>query len=122
MSSKVDPATIAAYAATHYVVHGAVPDFVLRSGRRSAELKALYDRNGVACAAFVTAWNPGSHRRDDAINQAAQSQLEQALRETTFPIFAGIATDPNGAWPNEPSVLVLGIKREDAEQLGRQYG
>ncbi len=120
--SKVDPATIAAYAATHYVVNGIEPPFVLRGGQPSAELKALHERTRVACSAFLTAWNPGSRRRANEINQAAQSELEATLRAAGFSLFAGVAVDPTGDWPEEESVLVLGIPRERAEQLGRHYG
>ena len=122
MTSNVDPATIAAYAATHYVVNGIEPGFVLHAGQPSAELKALHEQTGVACSAFLTAWNPGSRRRANEINQAAQSELEATLRASAFPLFAGVAVDPTRNWPEEQSVLVLGIDRERAEQLGRHHG
>ena len=122
MISNVDPATIAAYAATHYVVNGIEPGFVLRAGQLSAELKALHQQTGVACSAFLTAWNPGSRRRANEINQAAQCELEATLRAAALPLFAGVGVDPNGNWPGEQSVLVLGIGRERAERLGRHYG
>ena len=122
MTSDVDPATIAAYAATHYAVHGIEPGFVLRADQPSAELKALHAQTRVACSAFMTAWNPGSRRRANEINEAAQSELEATLRAAGFPLFGGVAVDPTGDWPEEPSVLVLGIHREHAAQLGRHYG
>ena len=122
MISNLDPATIAAYAATHYVVNSIEPGFVLHVGQPSAELKALHEQHGVACSAFLTAWNPGSRRRANEINQAAQSELEATLRAAAFPLFAGVAVDPTANWPAEQSVLILGIDRERAEQLGRHYG
>jgi hypothetical protein len=122
MISKVDPALLAAYAATHYVVKGSEPSFVLHVGQSSAELQVLQQQHGVACSSFLTAWNPGSRRRANEINEAAQAELEATLREAGFPLFAGIGMDPGGDWPGEPSVLVLGIGREHAERLGRQYG
>jgi len=33
----------------------------------------------------------------------------------------GVGRDPRGEWPAEPSVLVLGISRREAEILGRSY-
>jgi hypothetical protein len=95
---------------------------MLRARRPSAELKALQQQAGVTCSAFLTAWNPGSRRRANEVNQAAQSELEATLRAAAFALFAGVAVDPTGNWPEERSVLVLGIERERAEQLGRHYG
>lgn len=121
MISNVDPATVAAYAAAHYVVNGVAPAFVLRAGQPSVELKVLHAHHGVACSAFLTAWNPGSGRRANEINEAAQADLEATLHAAGFLLFAGVGVDPTGNWPAEQSVLVLGIPRERAEQFGRQY-
>ncbi len=122
MTRKADPTLLAAYAATHYVVNGVERPFVLRVNERSAPLEVLHRRHGVDRSAFLTAWNPRSQRRADAINQAAQSELEATLRASGLKLFSAIGIDPDGNWPGEPSVLALGIAREQAEQIGRQYG
>ena len=122
VTRKADPNLLAAYAATHYIVNGVERPFVLRVNERSAPLEVLHRRHGVDRSAFLTAWNPRSQRRADAINQAAQSELEATLRASGLKLFSAIGIDPDGNWPGEPSVLALGIAREQAEQIGRQYG
>lgn len=121
MSPKIDPTLLAAYAATHYEVTDTKPPFVLRVGQPSPQLRALHEQRGVGCSAFLTAWNPHSNRRADVINQAAQAELEATLHAGGFELVSGVGTDPDANWPGEPSVLVLGIGREHAEQIGRQY-
>jgi hypothetical protein len=37
-------------------------------------------------------------------------------------MFLGEGIGDDGAWPPEPSILVLGIEREAAVQLGRLFG
>jgi hypothetical protein len=113
---------IEAYSAAHYRVTGTATPFVLRIGRRSAELAALQLANGVSCSAFLTAFNPDSVRQAEATNSAAQELLETELAAMGFTLLAGFGEDPSGAWPGEPSVLVLGISRNEAERVGRAFG
>jgi len=44
-----------------------------------------------------------------------------AQREAGYACVPGMGRDPGGEWPSEPSVLVLGISRREAEVLGRSY-
>lgn len=113
-------ALIAAYLATDYVV-AASPPFVLRVGRHSAELDRLMHLQGVDCAAFVTAWNPGSVRVPEDQNLATQERLERELRAAGYTLIPGEGRDPAGHWPGEPSVLVLGLSRSRAVDIGRVY-
>lgn len=94
----------------------------LRIGEPSPHLRALLQSAGVSTAAFLTACNPASLPQDQAANQAAQASLLEAaarLGHTTLP---GVALDPNGAWPAEESVLVLGISTTAAVTLARRFG
>jgi hypothetical protein len=113
---------LAAYAATHYKVTGTPAPFVLRVGQRSAELAAMYLANGVCCAAFLTAFNPNSVPQPEAINGASQQRLETELAAMGLTLLAGFGEDPSGTWPGEPSVLVLGMSRREAERVGRAFG
>ena len=109
----LSPALIAAYQQAEYVVHGRC---TLRIGRRSPALDALLDEHGAASAAFVTAANPRSEKRSEAENRAALAALEASL---AWPFYRGEGRDPDGEWPAEPSLLVVGIARGEAEALGR---
>lgn len=113
---------LAAYLAAHYKVSGTARPFVLRVGHRSAELAAVHLAHGVNCSAFITAWNPGSVARSEAINRASQTRLESELAAGGATLLPGIGEDPSGVWPGERSVLAIGISRSDAERVGRKFG
>jgi putative PIN family toxin of toxin-antitoxin system len=90
---------------------------VLRIGEHNAALERLLDVHHATTAAFITAANPRGEARSHAANQAAMAELRAAL---AWPQLPGEGRDPRGRWRAEPSVLVLGISREQAEALGRR--
>jgi hypothetical protein len=116
-----DSGLLAAYRAAHYKVTDTATPFVLRVGHRSAELAALHLASGVNCSAFITAWNPRSVPRSESLNRALQQRLESELAAMRLTLRAGIGEDPAGVWPGEPSVLVLGIPRSEAERIGHRF-
>lgn len=74
--------------------------------------------------AFITAWNPGSTPRARAENLRAQEGLERRLRDAGHELWVGQGVGPKLAGGEqwiEPSVLVLGLKREPAVALGREF-
>ena len=111
---------IEAYEAADYVVF-AEPEFVLKIGEHSARLDALLQAEHCSTAAFVTAANPRSEKKSAAENAAALAVLDQVIAAAGYPWRAGEGREPDGAWV-EPSRLVLGIYRENAEALGRLFG
>jgi putative PIN family toxin of toxin-antitoxin system len=111
----LSPQLIAAYEQADYEVLGY---FTLRVGRRSAALDALLEAHGATSAAFVTAANPRGAQRSESENFAAQAELEASL---ALPFYRGEGRDPGGAWTAEPSALVVGISRGEAEALGRRW-
>jgi putative PIN family toxin of toxin-antitoxin system len=111
----LSPQLIAAYERAHYEVHGR---FTLRIGRRSAALDELLEAHGAASAAFVTAANPRGEKSSEAGNRAALAELQASL---AYPFYAGEGRDAEGNWPAEPSLLVVGISRGEAEALGRAW-
>jgi hypothetical protein len=121
-ASSEDEDLLAAYLAAHYKVTGTAKPFVLRVGHRSAELAAMHLANGANCSAFITAWNPGSVARSEVTNRASQKRLESEVSGIGATLVAGIGEDPAGRWPGEPSVLVVGISRSEAERVGRKFG
>ncbi len=90
------------------------------AGSRSARLDALLDREGADRWAFITAWNPGSQVRPQRENDRRQAELMARLKAYRTIIGEGRGRD--GAWPPEPSVLVLGITASKAMQLGMRFG
>lgn len=119
---RSDASLLAAYEAALYRVDAAPSPFVLRIGERSAELAALHAAHGVRSSAFVTAWNPFGMLQPDALNRRAQARLEREIDEHGYAMYGGAGLDPDGSWPGEESVLVLGLSRDAAAALGRAYG
>jgi uncharacterized protein len=109
----LDPELIAAYENAVYAVFDG-PE--LHIGKPNAAMDRLLEARGAATAAFVTAANPRGVQRSSAANEAAMAALRDTLR---WPHLPGEGLDPQNRWPAEPSVLVLGISRPEAEALGR---
>jgi putative PIN family toxin of toxin-antitoxin system len=109
------PKFLRAYQKALYAVLGGP---VLRLGERNAELETLLEAQAAATAAFVTAANPRGELRSDAANQAAMAELQAGL---AWPSYPGEGRDPEGRWPAEPSLLIVGIPRGEAEALGRRF-
>jgi len=87
----------------------------------SAALEALLQETGADTAAFVTAANPGGILADAGENALSTEALHRAQEQAGYTCLAGEGRDPQDEWPAEPSVLVLGISRGEAEILGRSY-
>jgi len=111
---------IEAYESADYVVF-AEPELVLKIGEPSARLDALLETEHSSTAAFVTAANPRSEKKSAAQNAAALAVLDQVIAAAGYPWRAGEGREPDGSW-REPSRLVIGIYRENAEALGRLFG
>lgn len=95
-------------------------DFTI--GTCSSGLRTLLDAAGVGTAAFLTACNPGSRPLDPATNRAAQAALLEDAARLGHATLPGVAVDPHGVWPDEESVLVLGIDAADATALAWRFG
>lgn len=117
---RLSPKLPEAYQAADYVVF-AEPQFVLKIGEPSRRLDALLEQEGATTAAFLTAANPRSKPQSPAQNASALSALDQLVAAAGYPWRAGEGREPDGSWV-EPSRLVIGIYRENAEALGRLFG
>jgi hypothetical protein len=115
------PELIDAYENADYVVF-TNPKLVLRIGEPSPRLDALLEAEGATAAAYITAANPRSEPRTDAENRSAGATLDELLASAGYPRYAGEARDPDNKRAAEPSVLVIGIYRGNAEALGRLFG
>ena len=72
--------------------------------------------------AFVTAENPGSGELSPEENQRRTQGLAVLLAARGWVFHRGQGIPDHPGWTAENSFLVLGIPREVAVQLGRQYG
>ena len=114
------PDLLAAYKKALYVVHGA-PELVIRIGEVNAELDELLEADGLDTAAYLTAANANGTLQTARDNELSAAALHQVLADAGYICYVGEGRDPEGDWPAEPSVLALGISREEAMVIGRSY-
>lgn len=93
----------------------------IRIGRAHLWLDALLGERGVRTWGFITAVNPQSRLLTDAQNQRRQALLRAELDRLGLAFFEGEGIGDDGTHPAEPSYLVLGISRDQAIALARQF-
>ena len=113
------PEQLEQYRKADYVVF-ADRQVVLRVGEPNPELDELIVTEGATTAAFVTAANPRGEKRSDTENGVANAALQSFVSAAGYPHFWGEGRDPFGSWA-EPSFLVIGIYRANAEALGQLF-
>jgi len=121
--STLDPALRAAYERAVYAVF-ASPGVEFRVGEPSDILDAMMTMTHVRCAAFVSSANTRGVATPENEKRLAdfllRSQLDGLNETTKYRVFQGEGRDPAGKWKAEPSVLIMGIPRAEAEALGRR--
>ena len=117
-----DPALVAAYVATSYIVDTPSQRIALRIGQRNRLFERLLRRRRVRSWAFVSACNPASRRLSRWRNAARASLLVRVTKSCGLRILPGegLADDPE--WGGEASLLILGITPVRALRLARQFG
>jgi hypothetical protein len=118
-----DPNLTTAYLSARYSVEvGPRRSLEIRCGERSAEVDRLLERHGFQHWAFVTACNPRSRRLDDDENAARMRRLRATLETAGHVILPGLGAARDGSWPEEQSLLVLGMPEAEAVRLGADFG
>jgi hypothetical protein len=117
----LSPELRAAYENARYIVHDD-REPILRIGEPCPELDELLEDDGADAAAFITAFNPGGIRRHEDENNRYFAELREVADALSYEQYLGEGNDPEGEWPHEPSLLLVGISRADAEALGRRFG
>lgn len=84
-------------------------------------LEALMNMTGRSISAFISAHNPFGRQLSAEENAARHEMLTAEVKRAGFPAFPGRGIDPDGSWPSEASLLILGISREVARQLGARF-
>jgi len=118
--STIPQALIEAYQTTNFNVL-TEPSFTLNIGEKSKEILEVFRMENHQAAAFITAWNPRSQETSKSENDNAQERLRSNLETGNFTILDGLGIDPTGDWLGEPSVLVMGISRNAASEIGIEF-
>lgn len=110
----IDHKTIAAYLATSYRVESeGQPNINLRIDKLSRPLLKLHKRYNVSESVFVTACNPFGTEITAEFNKQAKQNLESWLDARGIVWLPGAGYDDDAFWSPEPSVLALGVGRQD---------
>ena len=112
---------IRAYRATDYRLGHTTQDIVLAPGLRSDRLAALFASKSVTCGAFLTAFNPLGTQKSDIANDLAHAQLATVLTDLGLESIEGSGSEVGSHWPAEKSLFALGLSREGAVSIGRQF-
>jgi hypothetical protein len=115
-------ALFAAYRNTSFFADTSRGRLCLRVGRASPEIDALLAAYGVRTWAYVTGFNPGSILLTPGANEQRYHRLEIEVKRRGHTTFRGEGIGDDGQWPPERSLLILGIVRDDAIHLGREFG
>jgi hypothetical protein len=112
---------VLAYRSTQYRVQLPESNIVLRVDEYAEPLAKLHAECGVHSSAFITAHNPFSNQVSQEANTAAQQALRNELNARDLKWIEGAGVDPSGQWPPEPSLLVLGIEYQAANDLSVRF-
>jgi N-formylglutamate amidohydrolase len=93
----------------------------LKIDQPSPPLDMLLANSSTASWAFITAWNPRSATTSAAENQHRNRVLREKLRSLELPTFEGLGLPSDPGWEPEESFLVLGVSKELAADLGREF-
>ena len=115
----LDPALRAAYENAVYAVF-ASPGVEFRIGQPSDVLDAMMAMSRVRSAAFVSSATARGAASPENEKRLAEFLLRAQTAGLNYRIYQGEGRDPEGKWSAEPSVLIMGIPRAEAEALGRK--
>ena len=118
----LDPALVAAYQATDYVLF--VEDgleITLNIGRPSPEFDRVLERRRATGAVVVTAYNPRSIVLGEMENHTRHEQLTELLDTGGYDYALGEGRDPTGHWKAELECVVFGISAEAGVESARRF-
>lgn len=98
----------------------ASPGVEFRIGQPSDVLDAMMAMNHVRSAAFVSSATARGVASPENERRLADFLLRAQTAGLAYRIYQGEGRDPQGKWAAEPSVLIMGIPRAEAEALGRK--
>ena len=119
--TQIAPDKIRAYLATHYRIDCEDPPIELTVGARSDSLAVLFTDRGVACGAFITAFNPRGTVQADAANHLAHARLAEALAQHDVEIIEGAGGADRSDWPPECSWFAPGLPLDAARTIGLRF-
>ena len=119
--TQIHPDKVRAYLATDYRLGYTEHDIILNIGKRSERLASLFTSSGVACGAFLTAYNPRGVIQSDEANERGHAELVSMIHDQGIRAIEGSGKGKRSKWPAEKSYFALGLQLDAAKQLGRHF-
>ena len=107
------------YQNAKYVVLSS-PSIELSIGQRSNPLDELLTKYQQSTACFITACNPWGKDLGNEMNHVKMALIEKDIIKAELPYLHAFGSNNEGTWKEE-SFLIIGIDKQGASQLGRQY-
>ena len=120
-ATQIHPDKVRAYLATDYRVGHTEHDIILNIGEHSERLATLFTSSGVACGAFLTAFNPRGAIQSEEANERGHAELAAMLRDQGLQAVEGSGSEDGTEWPAEKSYFALGLQLDAAKQIGRYF-
>ena len=111
-----------AYEQTQFYVRECTPELCIRIGSYHEQLDEMLHDHQCDAWSYITASNPASELLSDEQNAGRNRELEALLKSQDLVFYRGEGIGSDPTWPAEASFLILGIGREAAMELGRQFG
>lgn len=91
----------------------------LRIGQMAPDIEAAFPDS--MTFGLLSAWDPHSLPRPEAINRAADEALHTALLASSLAFAPGFSSAPNRSW-REPSWVVMDMTEDEFDRLGQRFG
>jgi hypothetical protein len=118
--AKLDPDLVQAYRDAVYEIH-AETAIRLKVSEYSHSLEELHKQHQCTTSALITACNPRSQILSAPENDTRMLALIEAVEKLGYAHLPAVGRDPNGKWPDEPSLWIAGITKSDARCLAKTY-
>ncbi len=121
MPSTIPRSIVKAFQHAHYKVFAPGDHFTAHLGEYCDAMARLMAHHGRNTVSILTAFNPDAKTGDPQENQRAQQSLLEEIRKLDAPCVPGQNQAADGDGPSEPTWIVLGLSRDQAQRLARQF-
>jgi hypothetical protein len=116
----IHPDLIRAYENAIYEIN-ATHRITLKVSEYSHLLEELHKHHQCTTSALITACNPRSQILSAAENETRMLALIEAVEKLGYRHLPAVGRDPNGKWPDEPSLWIAGLTKNEAGNLAHRF-
>lgn len=116
----IHPDLIRAYENAIYEID-ATHRITLKVSEYSHSLEELHKEHQCRTSALITACNPRNQVLSAAENDTRMLALSEAVEKLGCRHLPAVGRDPSGNWPDEPSLWIAGLTKNEAGNLARGF-